>query len=79
MYPHYESMGIVKTGYYYTKSGERRQRYKCKVRGRTFVQNPIKPRTYPEKFKEMVIKTVVEERVEIRLVSRIFLTYLQPL
>jgi len=45
-------------GYYYTKSGEKRQRYKCKVCGRTFVPNPIKPRNYPEEFKEIVVRAV---------------------
>ena len=38
----------------------------------TFVLNPIKPRNYPEKFKEMVVKAVVKEGVGIRQASRIF-------
>jgi len=65
-------METVKMGCYYTKSGERRQRYKCKVCGRTFVPNPIKPRNYPEEFKEMVVRAVVKEGVGIRQASRIF-------
>jgi len=36
-------MDVVKMGYYFTKTGEKRQRYKCKVCGRTFVINPIIP------------------------------------
>ena len=59
-------------GYYFTKKWERRQRYRCKVCGRTFVLNPIKPRNYPEKFKEMVVKAIVKEGVGIRQASRIF-------
>jgi len=59
-------------GYYYTKKGERRQRYRCKACGRTFVPNLIKPRNYPEVFKEMVIRAVVKERVGVRQASRIF-------
>ncbi len=39
--PHCKSEETVKMGYYFTKRGERRQRYKCKVCGRTFVLNPI--------------------------------------
>ncbi len=65
-------MEVVKMGYYYTKKGERRQRYKCKVCGRTFVLNPIKPRNYPEEFKEMVVRAVVKEGVGVRQASRIF-------
>ena len=38
----------------------------------TFVLNPIKPRNYSEKFKEMVIRAVVKERVGVRQASRIF-------
>ncbi len=52
--------------------GEKRQRYKCKVCGRTFVPNPIKPRNYPEEFKDMVVKAVVKEGVGVRQASRIF-------
>ena len=59
-------------GYYFTKTGERRQRYKCKSCRRTFVINPIKPRNYPEGFKEMVVRAVVKEGVGVRQASRIF-------
>ena len=65
-------MEVVKMGYYFTKAGEKRQRYKCKGCGRTFVLNPIKPRNYPEEFKEMVVRAVVKEGVGIRQASRIF-------
>lgn len=34
--------------------------------------NPIKPRNYPEEFKEMVVRAVVKEGVGIRQASRIF-------
>jgi len=64
-------MEVVKMGHYYTKSGEKRQRYKCKGCGRTFVLNPIKPRNYPEGFKEMVFRAVVKEGVGIRYKQRI--------
>ena len=37
-----------------------------------FVLNPIKPRNYPEEFKEMVVRAVVKEGVGIRQASRIF-------
>ena len=70
--PHCKSEEVVKMGYYYTKKGERRQRYKCKACGRTFVPNPIKPRNYPEEFKEMVVRAVVKEGVGVRQASRIF-------
>jgi len=59
-------------GYYFTKRSEKRQRYRCKECGRTFVLNPIKPRNYPEEFKEMVVRVVVKEGVGIRQASRIF-------
>ena len=59
-------------GSYFTKLGEKRRRYKCKVCGRTFVLNPIKPRNYPEEFKEMVVRAVVKEGVGVRQASRIF-------
>ncbi|ADC64415.1 Insertion element protein [Ferroglobus placidus DSM 10642] len=72
MCPHCKSIKTVKMGCYHTKSGERRQRYKCKNCGRTFVLNPIKPRNYPEEFKEMVVKAVVREGVGVRQASRIF-------
>ncbi|WP_457550332.1 hypothetical protein [Archaeoglobus sp.] len=65
-------MKTVKMGYYYTKKGEKRQRYKCKACGRSFVPNPIKPRNYPDSFKEMVVRAVVKEGVGIRQASRIF-------
>jgi len=55
------------------KSGEKRQRYKYKVCGRTFVLNPIKPRNYPEEFKEIVVKAVVKGGVGVRQASRIFI------
>jgi len=70
--PHCRSINVVKAGSYYTKSGERRQRYKCKSCGKTFVLNPIKPRNYPKEFKEMVIRAVIKEGVGIRKASRIF-------
>ena len=70
--PHCKSMEVVKMGYYFTKAGEKRQRYKCKGCGRTFVLNPIKPRNYPENFKEMVVRAVVKEGVGVRQASRIF-------
>jgi transposase-like protein len=56
-------MEVVKMGHYFTKSGEKRQRYKCKGCGRTFVLNPIKPRNYSEEFKEMVVRAIVKEGV----------------
>ncbi len=59
-------------GHYYTKSGEKRQRYKCKDCSRTFVLNPIKPRNYSKEFKEMVVRAVVKEGVGVRQASRIF-------
>jgi len=65
-------MEVVKMGYYFTKTGEKRQRYKCKACGRTFVINPIKPRNYPEEFKEMAVRAVVKEGVGVRQASRIF-------
>ena len=70
--PHCNSEEVVKMGHYRTKSGERRQRYKCKACGRTFVPNPIKPRNYPEEFKEMVVRAVVKEGIGVRQASRIF-------
>ena len=70
--PRCKSEEVVKMGYYYTKTRERRQRYRCKACGRTFVPNPIRPRNYPEEFKEMVVKAVVKEGVGVRQASRIF-------
>ena len=52
--------------------GRRGRDTSAKVCGRTFVPNPIKPRNYPEEFKEMVVKAVVKEGVGVRQASRIF-------
>lgn len=72
MCPHCKSLKTVKMGCYHTKSDEGRQRYKCKNCGGTFVLNPIKPRSYPEEFKEIVVRAVVKEGVGVRQASRIF-------
>ena len=63
MSPHCKSMDTVKMGHYFTKSGEKRQRYKCKGCWRIYVPNPIKPRNYPEEFKETVVRAVVKEGI----------------
>jgi len=65
-------MEVVKIGYYYTKSEEKRRGYKCKECDGTFVLNSIKPRNYTENFKEIVVRAFVRGEVEVRQAIRIF-------